>query len=226
MEGYISIHRKIKEHWICDNPAYFQAWLFMLMTVNFKDGSILLGSKKYVIKRGQSSMSIRSWANEFKMSTKAVDTFFKLLEEENMIIRKTLGKGKHSTTLITINNYDQYQYFSETLEKRNGIARETLEKHEGDARGVQYNNDNNANNVNNDNKAIPTLEEFVDYAKSKKPKVKIEEVRLKYNAWIENDWSVTRKGKIEKIQNWKTTLCNTLPHMNEESIIIANKIAV
>jgi DNA replication protein DnaD len=125
-KGYISISREIKEHWIVDNPVYFRAWIFMLMTANFKEGKLLLGSKAYTIKRGQASLSIRSWANEFKMSAKAVENFFKLLQDEGMINRQVIGKGKQSTTLVTINNYDKYQLWVETQEKRNGIERETL----------------------------------------------------------------------------------------------------
>ena len=151
-KGFITISREIKTHWICDNPLYFRAWIFMLMTANYKDGKLLLGSKVYKIKRGQASLSIRSWANEFNMSTKAVDTFFNLLVEDGMIRRQKIGSGKQSTTLITIENYNNYQLWIETQEKREGNMRETQEKHEGNARGVQYNKDNKGNKENKENK--------------------------------------------------------------------------
>jgi len=214
MEGYVSLHRRIREHWICDNPVYFRSWLFMLMITNYKEGKLLLGGNVYTIKRGQSSLSVRSWALELGMSTKAVETFFRLLESDGMIKKSVIGKGKHSTTLITIENYDQYQHLSETLGKREGIAMETQGKHEGDARGVQYNKGNKENKENKDNN-IPTLEEFVDYALSKKPNVKIEDVRLRYNAWLESGWCTNSKGKIKEILNWKSTLNYTLPYMAE-----------
>lgn len=223
MEGFISIHRRIKEHWIVENSDYFKAWLFMLLITNFKDGKLLLGGKVYTIKRGQSSLSMRSWAYEFKMSVKATDTFFDLLVAENMIKREVIGKGKHSTTLITIENYDSYQHVSETLEKRNGVTRETLEKHEGNARGVQYNKDNKVNKVNKENKYIPSFEEFLNYAIEKKPKVSKADVKLKYDSWIENDW---KDGKDNKINNWKTKLLNTLSYLKEEVIFATPRISV
>jgi hypothetical protein len=224
MEGFISIHRRIKEHWIVENSDYFKAWLFMLLITNFKDGKLLLGGKVYTIKRGQSSLSMRSWAYEFKMSVKAVDTFFDLLVAESMIKREVIGKGKHSTTLVTIENYDSYQHVSETLEKRKGIARETLENHKGNAKGVQYNNVNKDNNVNKENnKYIPSFEEFLKYAIEKKPKVSKSDVKLKYESWIENDW---KDGKDNKISNWKTKLLNTLSYLKEEVTFAPPKISV
>lgn len=230
MEGYVSLHRRIREHWICDNPEYFKAWLFMLMMSNFKDGRLLLGGNIYTIKRGQSSLSMRSWAYELNMSTKAVETFFKLLEKDGMIKREIIGKGKQSTTLITIENYDDYQGVKETQKKRKRNATETQEKHEGNARGVQYNNDNNDNKDNKDNndnkRVIPSLEEFISYAKVKKPNVKIEDVRFKYDAWLENDWHKIVNGENAYILNWKTTLLNCMKYMREENTNLGKRISV
>jgi len=224
MEGFISIHRRIKEHWVVDNPQYFKAWIFMLLVTNFKDGRLLLGGKVYLIKRGQSSLSMRSWAHEFNMSVKAVDTFFNLLVNENMIKREVIGKGKHSTTLITIENYDSYQYFSESIEKHKGINRETQEKRKGDARGVQYNNDNKVNNDNKENNInIPSFEIFLEYALTKKERVSKTDLKYKYESWVENDW---KDGKDNKIKNWKSKLLQTLPFIKEEVIFATPRISV
>ena len=147
-KGFITISRTIREHWLSNNSDYLRAWVFILLTANYREGKLALGSKIYPVKRGQCTLSMRSWANEFRMSVKSTETFFKLLEQDDMIKRSVLGKGKQSTTLITIVNYNVYQLFVETLEKRKGIARETLEEHDGNAKGVQYNKGNKGNNVN------------------------------------------------------------------------------
>ena len=208
-QGWIRISREVKEHWVYKNPDMFRAWVTILITSNFKDGKMVLGKKDYTIKRGQSSMSLRSWANELDMGVKAVTTLFDMLEQEEMIKRKTIGKGKQSTTLITIINYGKYQSIQETLEKRKGNMRETLGKHEGHT--IEE-----GNNVKNEKNAIPLLEDFLKYAIENKPKVKKQEVELKYNSWVANGW-MTGGKKPRKIVNWKTTLLNTLPHMSETS---------
>jgi len=69
-----------------------------------------------------------------------------------------------------------------------------------------------------DNKScseIPTLKEFLEYAKSKKAQVNEEEVSLKYEAWKVNSWR-TGGENPRKIKNWKTTLLNTLPHLKTQ----------
>ena len=62
---------------------------------------------------------------------------------------------------------------------------------------------------------IPTLEEFIAHAVERKPNVSPDDVTLKYYAWVDNDWSITRKDGIHKIQNWKSTLTNTVKYLKE-----------
>lgn len=136
MIGWIKIHRQIQEHWIWSNPVFTQRWLIMLFNVNHKDGKMLLGYNTYTIEAGQSSYSLRKWAALFDCGTKQVTKFFDLLENDEMIKRSVIGKGKQSTTLITIENYEDYQ----SEQKRKGNARETQKKRKGNAEGIQSKN--------------------------------------------------------------------------------------
>ena len=43
-----------------------------------------------------------------------------------------------------------------------------------------------------------------------------EDVKLKYESWIVNDWSVTLNNKTRKIVNWKSTLLNTIPYLRKD----------
>ncbi len=63
------------------------------------------------------------------------------------------------------------------------------------------------------NREIPTLEEFIQHAKEKKPNVSLEAVRLKYEAWKDAGWV---NGKNKKIKNWKSSLTNTINYLPEE----------
>ena len=64
-------------------------------------------------------------------------------------------------------------------------------------------------------RTVPTLEEFIAHAVDRKPNVSPDDVTLKYYAWVDNDWSITRKDGIHKIQNWKSTLTNTVKYLKE-----------
>lgn len=69
--------------------------------------------------------------------------------------------------------------------------------------------------VNNKDKNIniPELSEFLEYARDKVPNINLASVKLKYDSWIESDWTTNVKGKEHKIKNWKSTLLNTLPYL-------------
>ena len=79
----------------------------------------------------------------------------------------------------------------------------------------QVTTNKNVKKEKNEKNTIPTLEEFIAYGVSLKPNVNTEQVKLKYNAWLENDWCTNRKGVNSKIKNWKSTLSNTLPYISE-----------
>jgi len=62
--------------------------------------------------------------------------------------------------------------------------------------------------------AYPSFSDFQTYALEKSEKVNIEidlkQLELKYIGWSENNWI---NGYGKKIKNWKTTLLNTLKHL-------------
>ena len=107
--GLISLNREVMEHWISDNDKHFKWWVFVLMNVNHEERKISIGSKIHTIKPGQSGKSLRTWSNILDTTAKTVSKFFDLLESDKMITRKTIGKGKQSTTLITVNNWSKFQ---------------------------------------------------------------------------------------------------------------------
>lgn len=65
------------------------------------------------------------------------------------------------------------------------------------------------------NNYTPSIDEFVAYAISLKPNVNVENVKLKYNAWLVDGWNVNRGGKKYEIKNWKNTLSNTIQYLGE-----------
>jgi hypothetical protein len=103
--GWISLHRQVQKHWIWKDPNKFQWWIDILLTVNNTDCKVNIGFEVLACKRGQSLMSIQSWATRWGVSKDTARNFLNLLEKDHMITRVTLAK----TTLLTICNYDSYQ---------------------------------------------------------------------------------------------------------------------
>ncbi|MGB3946676.1 MAG: hypothetical protein WBM13_01720 [Bacteroidia bacterium] len=107
--GWISIYRSLQDHWIWNDDKKLKWWLMMLFEVNHSDNKFILGYEIFEIKRGQSANSLRIWARLFNTTPKTVSKFFALLKKDEMIKIETIGKGKQSTTLISIMNYNDYQ---------------------------------------------------------------------------------------------------------------------
>ena len=59
----------------------------------------------------------------------------------------------------------------------------------------------------------PSWDEFREYALTKADNISNEALKLKYDAWVENNW---KDGKDKKIKNWKTKLLNTIPYLKNE----------
>jgi len=160
--GWIKIDRTIAEHWLWSDEKKLKWWLTLLMEVNYADSKMSLGYKVYRVNKGQSSNSIRTWANIFKTGTKSVTKFFQMLELDGLVTKQTIGKGKQSTTLLTVCNYDSYEpisYGLETQENTQGSTQEQTQEvtREGD------NKKREKDKKEKKEKGIPTLEEVISY---------------------------------------------------------------
>jgi len=138
--GWISLHRKIKKHWIWQDSFYLKLWIDFLMRANHQDNKILFDGKLIDIKKGSFVTSQLKLASEYKCSREKIRNFLKLLKNEKMITIKTTNK----TTNINICNYEEYQETKPTDSTTGVPPGVPPEKH-------QKNTENNYNNENNDN---------------------------------------------------------------------------
>jgi hypothetical protein len=169
MEGWIRLHRAIKEHWLWNDPVKFQWWVDILLTVNHSDTKVNIGYMLIDCKRGQSIKSLSNWAKQWSCSKDTVRNFFKLLEKDSMILLESLQK----TTRLTVCNYDNYQ--------TNLHAEQTQGKRCPNDTSTQTIMNKNEKNVKNDNNPIiplnlfnnefkPLIDRFISYRKEiKKP---------------------------------------------------------
>lgn len=161
--GYISLHRKIRDCVLWEDKDPFDrrsAWIDLLLLANHSDKKIIFNGKAITIKEGQYLTSVRKLADNWHWSINRTQRYLGLLENENMIERKS---DNHST-LITIVNYGFYQHKQYTDEHAENTHTDTdidtqrdtqtdaqTEHTQIHGRTIN-NNDNNVNNDNNDNK--------------------------------------------------------------------------
>ena len=96
------------DHWLYKEHRPMtrrEAWETMLLLVNYEPSKTMIHGILYECDRGQSLLSIGTWADKFLWSIKQVRTFFKLLEKDGMIA----VEGLRHTTRLTICNYGLYQ---------------------------------------------------------------------------------------------------------------------
>ena len=108
MSGWLKIHRCITNHWLyTEHRVYskYEAWLDILLTVNFADAQVLIKGKIYKVKRGESILSMESWGKRWNWDKSKVRRFMALLEKDNMVI----VQSDNITTHLTVCKYDSYQ---------------------------------------------------------------------------------------------------------------------
>lgn len=189
-EGWISLHRKITEHWIWSDPIKLKWWLDLLLSVNHIGKKINIGNELIECKRGQSVMSLQNWAKRWLTSKSTVKRFFSLLENDQMITIESLPK----TTRITICEYDSYQ------DIRNDNETQAKRKRNNDE--TQVNPNNNDNNDNNE--IIISFDNFFhEYHRITKLKKSDKEAALK--KWKQLSKTEQKKA-FDNIQNYYDSL--------------------
>lgn len=139
MSGWISIHRKIQDHWLWQEKPFDKrsAWIDLLLMANHKDNKFLLGNELIEVKRGSFITSEYKLMDRWGWSKTKVRNFLKLLEDDEMIIKISDRKK----TTLTIVNYNDYQISETTKEPLKDYGETTKELHKN-----PNNNDNNDNN--------------------------------------------------------------------------------
>lgn len=167
MQGWISIHRSLQSHWLWTDKPFSkgQAWIDILLLANHQDNKFLLGNELIEVKQGSFITSEVKLMERWGWSKSKVRSFLKLLESDEMLIKKSDTKK----TTLTVVNYSHYQD-KETTEEPQKNHEETMKEPPKDT-------NNNVNNVNkkdiyvlsdNENKFINILLEIENYPLDRK----------------------------------------------------------
>ena len=211
MEGWIKIHRQIKDHWIWDNPIYLKAWLGILLTVNHDDNKVLIEGELIDCNRGQSLISLAGWVKCFgkNWTMQRVRTFFELLKQDEMITTEGLRK----TTRLTVCNYDNYQFEQQAKNKQR------TSKQQGDNKEITTNK-NEKNEKNEKNVIPPTLEMVKKYCHERNNKIDPQR-------FIDNNsakgWMIGKNKMIDwqaAIRTWEK---NNFNKTTSETVIFGDK---
>lgn len=102
--GFILLHRRIRDHWIWKDSTKLLWWIDILMECNHEGRTVNIGFQLIDCERGQTINSLLTWSKRWGVDISTVRRFFKLCESDHMIVTENLQK----TTRITVCNYDSY----------------------------------------------------------------------------------------------------------------------
>jgi uncharacterized protein YdaU (DUF1376 family) len=142
------------------------------------------------------------------------------LEEKDMLnVCLTYDKHVFSKFIVDEDGFYYNKRMEEEALKRKNYSDSRRKNREGKTKEHMKNTClsyvKHMENVNEDVNTIPSIEEYIKYAKEKKVNVDIESVRFKYQSWVENGW---KDGNDKPVRNWKTKLLNTLPYLKERIV--------
>ena len=119
-QGWIKIHRKIKECYLWDDKEPFDkrsAWIDIILSANHADNKTLINNSLVMVLRGTFITSEVKLAERWKWDRGKVRRFLKLLENDNMI-KKTATSRLYIT--IKVEHYDDYQSNENTTSDNTG----------------------------------------------------------------------------------------------------------
>lgn len=107
MSGWVKLYRQLLDSdlWLSEKFTRGQAWVDLFGLANHEDSFFYLRDHKINIKRGQVGWSQLRLSKRWRWSRSKVRKFLNDLEKEQQIEQQQ----SHSTSIITILNYEKYQ---------------------------------------------------------------------------------------------------------------------
>lgn len=147
--------------------------------------------------------------------------FFWIIEKanrqhwENKIVLPS-SEGIH---MIGVRSYPTFIKALEVLEKSGFISFLERSKNQFTTNIISLNNCSIVKKEEKSKSIYPSYEEFEKHAQKMAKEMNLtldlKKLGLKYSSWKDNNW---HNGHDKKIVNWKTTLNNTLPYLQNEVI--------
>jgi len=190
---------------ISKNYVQIQGW--MISKLNLSGNELIAYALIYGFSQDQES--------EFTGSINYLCTWLSVSRPTAIKVLKSLSnKNLIQKSQITVNNvtFNKYKISLGVVNKLYGGSKETL------LGGSKETLPNNTNIYNTNNKDMPTLEDFKNYAleksKEKNIDLDIQKLELKYESWKESGW---KDGHNKLIKNWKSKILNTIPYLKSEN---------
>lgn len=117
--GYVLLHRQVMSSAVWTLPdTQFKAWCGLLLSANWKDGTVLIQGEPVVIRRGQVLLAQRQMADRCRISRGALERAIAALTRLGMVTTQLAYPGRkpsHNPTILTVCNYEKFQPHQEDI---------------------------------------------------------------------------------------------------------------
>ena len=170
--GYFVVYRDIFRHPVFANILQASLWIYMISSASHQDKTLRFMDTPIFVRRGEMIMPLRVTAKRFKMTYSEMRSFILRLVRRKMIttrtnqLQPTSNHKNRKVTLISIVNYDKFQYVDKEQSHKDHLSQQVLNNRL---------NNNKLNTVKNksSNRITYLGDEFGEYAKVKiKGKIK------------------------------------------------------
>lgn len=138
LNGWIMLHRRIRENWVGKDPAAFLIFVTLLLDANHEDGESPVEQGVF-IKRGQVVTSDRELAERLRIPRTTVQRKLKRMSQDKTGPMLGLQAG-HMRGVITIVNYDKYQSADEDGGPHSGPEVGHMRAHNEEVGGLRERN--------------------------------------------------------------------------------------
>jgi len=139
-EGWIKLHRNLLDNALMTRPRYLAVFMYILLSVNYKEANIILNDSPFTIHAGSGIFSQLKMSRQLRMPRRTLARALKYLESAHVIKIKATNKF----TLIRATNWQSYQ------ETDTDTAQQTRIKRAPNAQQTRTNkNDKNEKNKKN-----------------------------------------------------------------------------
>ena len=114
--GYFVVYRDIFRHPVFTNILQASLWIYMISSASHQDKTLRFMDTPIFVRRGEMIMPLRVTAKRFKMTYSEMRSFILRLVRRKMIttrtnhLQPTSNHKNRKVTLISIVNYDKFQY--------------------------------------------------------------------------------------------------------------------
>ena len=133
--GYFICYRNIWQHPVFKNLLQASCWIYMISSASHQDKNLRFLENTIFVRRGEMIMPLRVTAKRFKMTYSEMRTFILRLVRRGMITTRlhqlspTSNHPSRKVTLISIVNYDKFQYVDNQQPAPNHLSQQGLIKH-------------------------------------------------------------------------------------------------